>query len=93
MEILLKVLRADFEAIETYAYQSGEPISCPITVYGGLQDAGVLVEDCHAWKQQTSAECIVRLFHGDHFFIRDPQREFIHAFKNDVLSIPVPLSS
>ena len=93
MEIFIKVLRADFETIETYEYQSKEPLSCPITVYGGLQDEDVSVEDCHAWKQQTSAECRVRLFQGDHFFIRDPEPEFMNAFKNDVLSIPVPLSS
>jgi medium-chain acyl-[acyl-carrier-protein] hydrolase len=93
MEIFINVLRADFEALETHEYQDGEPLPCPITVYGGLQDQDVPAEDCHAWKQQTSAECKVRLFQGDHFFIRDPEPEFIYAFKNDVLNIPLALSS
>lgn len=85
MEFLINVLRADFEAVDTYNYLPGEPLSCPITVYGGLQDEHVPVESCHAWEKQTSAICRVRMFPGDHFFIRDPIKDFTTAFRRDVL--------
>lgn len=85
MQIFLNILRADFETVETYEYHQGEPLPCPITVYGGLQDEHVPSESCHAWGKQTSAGYKVRMFKGDHFFIRNPGPEFITAFQRDLL--------
>lgn len=93
MELFIKVLRADFEAVETYEYRDGEPLSCPITVYGGLEDEGVSMESCRAWEKQTSARCKVRMFKGDHFFIRNPGQEFVLALRSDLLhALPAPLA-
>lgn len=91
MELFMGLLRADFQAVETYEYSAGERVSCPITVYGGLQDENVPVESCRAWQEQTSANFKVRMFTGDHFFIRNPTPEFISAFRSDVLGA-VPAS-
>jgi medium-chain acyl-[acyl-carrier-protein] hydrolase len=85
MEVFLKILRADFEIVDTYEYHPKERLSCPITVYGGLQDEDVSVESCRAWQEQTSANCKVHMFEGDHFFMRDPQSEFGWAFRNDIM--------
>ncbi len=93
MQLFMNVLRADFEAVETYEYLSGEPLSCPITVYGGLDDERVPMESCHAWQKQTSASCKVRMFKGDHFFIRNPGKEFIDAFRSDLLEAVPALHS
>ena len=91
MELFIGLLRADFELVETYEYCPAAPLSCPITVYGGLNDKEVPVESCHAWQEQTSASCKVRMFSGDHFFIRDPKPEFRSVFHNDILGA-VPAS-
>ncbi len=85
MEVFMNVLRADFEVVETYEYIPREPLPCPITVYGGLKDEDVPIESCEAWRQETSADCKVRMFAGDHFFIRDSLGEFITAFRGDLL--------
>jgi medium-chain acyl-[acyl-carrier-protein] hydrolase len=85
MQYFTKLLRADFETVDTYEYQSGQKLTCPITVYGGLQDERIPVESCHAWQQETIAECNVRMLKGNHFFIRDPQSQFIGVFRNDIL--------
>ena len=85
MEFFMDLLRADFELVETYEYHPGEPLSCPISVYSGLEDEHVPVESCYAWQEQTSASCKVRIMKGDHFFIRNPRPEFIEAFRTDVL--------
>ena len=87
MELFLDLLRADFELVETYQYHPGEPLSCPITVYGGIQDERIPVEACHQWQNQTSASCKVRMFHGDHFFVRNAETEFVKAFRTDLLSV------
>jgi len=91
IELFINPLRADFESVETYEYRSGEKLSCPITVYGGLQDEHVPVESCRAWQGQTSAGCKVRMFTGDHFFVRNPGPDFVAAFRRDVVSaVPLP---
>jgi medium-chain acyl-[acyl-carrier-protein] hydrolase len=91
LQLFMGLLRADFELVDTYQYHPAEQLSCPITVYGGLQDKEVSAESCHAWKEQTSASCNVRMVKGDHFFIRNPIQEFTAAFRSDVLSA-VPAS-
>jgi medium-chain acyl-[acyl-carrier-protein] hydrolase len=91
IELFMDLLRADFEMVETYQYHPTERLSCPITVYGGLQDKEVPAESCHAWKEQTSASCKVKMVNGNHFFIRNPIPDFMAAFRSDVLSA-VPAS-
>ncbi len=41
MQMIMPLLRADFELIETYAYSPGELLDCPITALGGVQDPEV----------------------------------------------------
>lgn len=91
LELFMGLLRADFEIVDTYQYDPMEPLSCPITVYGGLYDKEVPVESCHAWQEQTSVSCNVKMVDGDHFFVRTPTPEFMAAFRSDVLSA-VPAS-
>lgn len=93
MELFMDLLRADFEVVQTYQYHPGQPLSCPITVYSGTEDEHVPVEACHQWQKQTSASCKVRMFSGDHFFVRNAGPEFVNAFRTDLLnavpSIPI----
>jgi medium-chain acyl-[acyl-carrier-protein] hydrolase len=86
LELFMDLLRADFELVDTYEYHPAEPLSCPITVYGGLHDKEVSAESCNAWKEQTSAGFNVRMVSGDHFFIRNPIQDFMSAFRSDVLN-------
>jgi medium-chain acyl-[acyl-carrier-protein] hydrolase len=72
MEVFLPVIRADFEMVGTYDYDPGEPLLCPITAYGGLQDTEVQVDSLQAWEQQTTSTFAVRMLTGDHFFIHNP---------------------
>jgi medium-chain acyl-[acyl-carrier-protein] hydrolase len=73
MQMMLPLLRADFEVIQTYPYRDQTPLTCPISVYGGLQDKEVTLEDLEAWRQQTTGSCSVRFLPGDHFFINTAQ--------------------
>src|SRR5882724_1495630 len=91
IELFISPLRADFEMAETYEYRPGERLSCPITVYGALQDEHVPLESCRAWEEQTTGGFRMRTFKGDHFFIRNPRSEFMTVFPNDILSA-VPAS-
>jgi medium-chain acyl-[acyl-carrier-protein] hydrolase len=70
MRILSPILRADFQVNQTYRYESGEPLSCPITVFGGLDDDHVPKESLYAWREETSAVFDLQMLPGDHFFLR-----------------------
>lgn len=69
MRVLLPLLRADFEASETYAYVPGAPLDCPVHAYGGADDPEVERREIREWCEQTSAEFSLKLFPGDHFFL------------------------
>ncbi len=72
MEIMLPVLRADFALYETYFYSSEPPLNCPISAFGGLQDQRVSDSDLEAWRAQTGVSFSLRMFPGDHFFLKQP---------------------
>ena len=72
MEVMLPILRADFALYETYLYSTEPPLSCPISAFGGLQDRRVSASDLEAWRSQTSASFSLRMFPGDHFFLKEP---------------------
>jgi medium-chain acyl-[acyl-carrier-protein] hydrolase len=73
MQMFLPVLRADFAVLETYIYTQKQPLECPITVFGGLQDQEVSHEALQAWREQTIAAFSLHEFDGDHFFIHSHQ--------------------
>jgi len=70
MDALLPAIRADFELSETYRYEQQEPLQCPITVFGGLYDRKVKNSDLPAWQKETQSPFTIRMFPGDHYFIR-----------------------
>lgn len=72
-ELMLPILRADFEAIGTYVYAEGEPLDCPVTAFGGIQDLGVSRQALEGWREQTSSHFNLRMLPGDHFFIHSAQ--------------------
>ncbi|MFC5323432.1 thioesterase II family protein [Bradyrhizobium oligotrophicum] len=71
MELFLPILRADFRACETYEPNPDRKLRVPMAVYGGLSDADVDGGALRGWQHETTGPCVVRLFPGGHFFIRD----------------------
>ena len=73
MQLTLPLLRADFEACQTYEYVAEPPLTCPMTVVGGLQDKGLNRTDLDGWREQTTSACTVQMLSGDHLFINTAQ--------------------
>lgn len=70
---LLPILRADFELGETYHCEPGQPLDCPISVFGGTADQTVAPEELRAWGEQTQSTCTLKMFSGNHFFfVKEP---------------------
>lgn len=69
MALMLPMLRADFEASQTYAYvEEGGPLSCPLSVYGGTDDSFSIAE-LEGWREQTTGAFSMHMFRGDHFYL------------------------
>jgi medium-chain acyl-[acyl-carrier-protein] hydrolase len=84
MQILLPVIRADFQMHETYAYRPLAPLSCPISVFGGQQDFHVPEADLRAWRDQTSSGFSLKMFPGDHFFLHAARKPMLRWISDDL---------
>jgi medium-chain acyl-[acyl-carrier-protein] hydrolase len=79
LQLLLPVLRADCAVCDTYVYAPEQPLRCPITAFGGQDDACVSRHELGAWRYQTYGEYRQTLFSGNHFFIHSSQESLLRS--------------
>jgi medium-chain acyl-[acyl-carrier-protein] hydrolase len=87
MQLMLPLLRADFELCETYNYMPEPPLSCPITAYGGLQDEGVTRNYLEAWCRQTTSVFTLRMIPGDHFYLNTAQPLLLRTLSQELTQL------
>ena len=73
MEVVMPLLRADFELIQTYEYNHEQPLNIPLTALGGLEDE-ITREQLEGWRDETTGPFSVRMFAGDHFYLNTNQQ-------------------
>jgi medium-chain acyl-[acyl-carrier-protein] hydrolase len=74
----LRVLRADFDLLESYRYLPEAPLAVPIHVFGGMDDVHVRQSHLEAWRNHTAGQFSLRIYMGGHFFIRQKaQQQFL----------------
>ena len=83
------MIRADFELVETYAFEPARLLECPIFAYGGFEDNHVTPQSLAGWKQHMvqSAFCKVRMFPGGHFFLQDRIADVAQRLRLDILEV------
>lgn len=84
MEMILPALRSDFRAAETYRFQAGAPLRCPVTAFGGLLDDEVIHQEIEAWSCHTSGPFRVQMFPGDHFFVESSRSRLLGAIRAEI---------
>jgi medium-chain acyl-[acyl-carrier-protein] hydrolase len=77
MQVVLRIVRGDFALTQTYVYTKEPLLTCPISIFGGLDDTDVTREDLAAWCEQTTGACSLRMFEGDHFFIQSAENSLL----------------
>lgn len=92
LQLMIPLLRADFAVCQTYVYEEEEPLECPITVYGGLQDIGIKRPLLDEWQRHTSASFLLRMFLGDHFFLHSAQRQLLLTLAHDLIGVADAMS-
>lgn len=87
MDIFLPILRADFEVCHTYVYSQGEPLSCPIIAFGGIEDDEETRDLIEAWREQTTGGFSLRMFQGDHFFLHSSEHTFLNVLYRELYAL------
>lgn len=87
MELIEPVLRADFEAVQTYQYSPSPPLQCPFIVMGGSDDLEVKREFLEGWRMHTSAGCSVTMFPGDHFFLHAQKERVLKFISQNLIEL------
>lgn len=83
MDLLLPLLRADFELCETYSCRDEVPLDCAISAYAGHHEiASELLDD---WGHQTSGQFETMILPGDHFFLNMERARFVDAISSRLL--------
>ncbi|MCI0490033.1 MAG: alpha/beta fold hydrolase [Blastocatellia bacterium] len=73
LNLMIPVLRSDFELIQTYQHTPGPPLGCPLTAFGGSDDLDVTLEELEGWQDYTAHSFQVLILPGDHFFLHTAQ--------------------
>jgi|AntAceMinimDraft_1070359.scaffolds.fasta_scaffold14450_3 surfactin synthase thioesterase subunit len=88
LRAMISTVRADVTAEETYAWypERGAPVSCPITVFAGVDDEEAEDDTLARWREVTSSTCSVQRLPGDHYYLDDPRgRELLTRSITDAL--------
>jgi surfactin synthase thioesterase subunit len=69
MQLLLPMVRADFEMLDTFSAPGEEPLSVPLSVWGGTEDRQPSPQQLEAWRDYTTRDFSLQLIPGGHFFL------------------------
>ncbi len=80
------ILRADFEASETYTHLNNPPLKIPITVITGTNE-DLEPADIKAWQNESIVNVDFRSLPGKHFFIFDYVYEIIQIIAKKLATL------
>lgn len=86
VQMILPAMRSDYKAIETYRYEPGPKLSCPILALTGDNDPKATIDEVTSWEQHTSGEFELQVYPGGHFYLNDRPAEVIKEISKYVLS-------
>ncbi|MEO1366810.1 MAG: alpha/beta fold hydrolase [Acidobacteriota bacterium] len=69
VQMLLPVFRADMQMLESYVAPERRPLTCPVVVYGGIDDPLAGRDDLRQWGRHVESDLPLELFPGGHFFL------------------------
>lgn len=84
LDIVLPILRADIEMLNTMEYTDEEPLSCNMTSFSGEFDKRVSREDAEAWSKHTNHDFRLTMIPGKHLFINTHQAQVIDLINKEI---------
>lgn len=86
--MILPSIRSDYKAIETYRYQPGPMLTCPVCVLVGTTDPMVTAHEARAWRRHTTGRFSLRRFPGGHFYLTKQWDSIVSALAEEVPGFP-----
>lgn len=87
MALLLPMIRADLQMVETYRYEAQAPLETPMLIMGGDADPEVEASRLKAWKDQSAGKFECQFFSGDHFYIQSAREEVLKKLNQEIQSV------
>jgi surfactin synthase thioesterase subunit len=84
LDMVLPALRADFELAETYQPLPGGRLDCPVVAYLSTSDPEVDYAGVLRWREVTTGEFALRVFRGDHFYLKGGRPDVLDAVRDDL---------
>jgi medium-chain acyl-[acyl-carrier-protein] hydrolase len=84
LSMLVPTLRADYELSETYQPLPGGRLDCPVVAYLSTSDPEVEYTQMLAWRETTTGDFSVRVFRGDHFYLKASRPDVLNAVREDL---------
>jgi len=84
LSMLMPTLRADYELSETYQPLPGGRLDCRVIAYISTSDPVAQYTEMLAWRKVTTSEFSVRVFRGDHFYLKGGRPDVLNAVREDV---------
>jgi medium-chain acyl-[acyl-carrier-protein] hydrolase len=84
LRMLLPAFRADYELVETYQPLPGSRLDCPVFAYMSTSDPEVEYTQVLAWREVTTGEFTMRVFRGDHFYLKAGRPDVLNAVREDL---------
>lgn len=75
MAMYERILRADYQVVETLRYSPGPALECPVTVLGGRHDAFVSCAAMTCWSAETTRRFTLHLLEGPHYILAEAGAE------------------
>jgi surfactin synthase thioesterase subunit len=82
MQMVEPTLRADLKLIERWHHHEIEPLTCPLSVLGGVHDPLISPDKLTTWEEYTKGDFELKLFKGGHFFLNDESNNIASVIGN-----------
>lgn len=90
LQLLLPILRADFEVIQTYEYREEPPLSVRIKAFGGTRDSSTGADVILPWSRHTTGSFSLSMLPGGHFFIEESRAQLLMIIAHELRSVLAP---
>jgi len=88
MEILVPIIQADMELLETFEFRPMDPLPVPISAFAGETDREITLADVVAWREHTRSHFSCKTLLGDHFFLKSCASSLLSRVEQEMRSIP-----
>ncbi|GGY04311.1 thioesterase II family protein [Streptomyces minutiscleroticus] len=87
LELMLPVLRADYQLAASYRPEPEAAVSCPLTMLTGDADPQVDRAAAEAWRRHTTSDFTLHEVTGGHFFFNDDRPTVVNHLRSALAAL------